>query len=74
VSETVTNFLTSGAPPVSTSTPAISAGGTVSVQVSIPRQCTGACKFEIKVDGPDSIEEIDEANNTLAGQCLPLPG
>jgi hypothetical protein len=72
-STTVTVFAGGGAP-VNTATPAIASGDTVEIGVAIPRQCPPACTFDAKADGPEAIDETNENNNKIAGECLPLPG
>ena len=55
-------------------TPALSSGETTEIGFPIPERCAAACTFNVMADDPELIEETNENNNVLEGQCLPLPG
>jgi len=54
------------------STPAIPAGGSVDLPpLSIPAGCYNPdCDFKITVDSNNQINESNEGNNSVAGNCL----
>ncbi len=55
-------------------TPALANSETTEIGFPIPERCPAACNFTVMADDPESIEETNENNNLLEGQCLPLPG
>jgi hypothetical protein len=53
-------------------TPAIPAGGSVDLSpLSIPGACFNPdCDFKITVDSNGQVNESNEGNNTVSGNCL----
>lgn len=57
--------------PVTQSTPAIPAGGSIDLLFEKPPSCkVPGCEFEIRVDSGRSVDEADETNNVATGLCL----
>lgn len=67
---TTTEIVFASLPPVRLPTRPVGRGTSVSVFYPIPDVCFAPqCRFEVRVDAKDEVQEANEGNNSAAGLC-----